>query len=97
MTTPPPTLLEQLNTSIHVDVDTMDSDFVKSLPCKCNDMTSNPRFVHDALVDPRNKGIVEGTVREMKGKPWEEVYASCVSSPCTPSPLPDVRGACIGV
>ncbi len=76
----PTSLLEQLNSHLCVDVDTMDSDFVRSLPITPHDMTSNPRFVYDALIDPRNKEIVEGAVKEMKGKSWEEVYAVCVSA-----------------
>jgi hypothetical protein len=42
-------------------------------------MTSNQRFVHEALTAEHNKEIVEGAVRELKGKGWEEVYAVCVS------------------
>lgn len=73
------TLLEQLEGSIAVDADTMNADFIRSLPIKCHDMTSNQRFVHEALTAEHNKAIVEGAVKELKGKSWEEVYATCVS------------------
>ena len=79
------TLLEQLEGSISVDADTMNADFIKSLPIKCHDMTSNQRFVHEALTAEHNKEIVETTVREMKGKSWEEVYAVCVCPRPPPS------------
>lgn len=74
------TLLEQLEEHLNVDCDTMNADFIKSLPITCHDMTSNQRFVHEALTAEHNKQLVENTVKEMKGKSWEEVYAVCVSS-----------------
>lgn len=73
-------LLEQVEGPLAVDADTMNAEFIKSLPIRCHDMTSNQRFVHEALTAEHNKEIVEGAVRELRGKGWEEVYAVCVSA-----------------
>lgn len=73
-----PSLLEQLNNALDVDADTMDRDFIASLPIRCNDMTCNPNFAHQALVDPRNAELVRETVRELKGHPWQNVWARAV-------------------
>ncbi|ORY25073.1 putative transaldolase [Naematelia encephala] len=69
-----PSLLEQLENSIAVDADTMDPAFIASLPIQCHDMTSNQRFVHEAITAPHNRDIVHKTIKEMKGSPWEEIY-----------------------
>lgn len=74
-------VLEQLEDVVAVDADTFDTDFIKSMPFKPNDATSNQGFIHAALVDPRNKEIVDRTVAELKGESWEAVYAVCVSTP----------------
>lgn len=73
------TLLEQLEGHVNVDCDTMNADFIKSLPITCHDMTSNQRFVHEALTAEHNKELFESTVRELKGKSWEDVYATCIA------------------
>lgn len=73
-------LLEQLEEHINVDCDSLDPVFIKSLPIKCHDQTSNQRIVHDAIVAPENLHIVESAVKELKGRSWDEVY---VTSVCT--------------
>ncbi|CAK7236014.1 hypothetical protein SCUCBS95973_009462 [Sporothrix curviconia] len=60
--TSPKTLLEVLE------------DHINSLPIRCHDQTSNQRIVHEAIADPVNATIVEKTVGELKGQPWDEVY-----------------------
>jgi hypothetical protein len=74
-----PSLLEQLSKAINIDADTLDVAFVSSLPIQVHDVTSNQRFVQEALEAEVNKELVAKTVKEMKGQPWEEVYAVCVS------------------
>jgi transaldolase len=73
------TLLEQLEEHMNVDCDTLDPIFINSLPIKCHDQTSNQRIVHEAIVAPENARLVEDTVKELKGQPWDEVYVTCVS------------------
>lgn len=69
-----------METALNVDADALDAKFIWGLPIKVHDVTSNQRFVHEALVADVNKEIVGRTVREMKGKSWKEVYAVCVST-----------------
>jgi len=74
----PPTLLEQISKHLAIDADVVDPELVSSLPIRPHDMTSNPRFIHDQIVNPVNKALVERTVGEMKDKPWDEIYAVLV-------------------
>ena len=75
------TLLEVLEENINVDADTLDYEFVRSLPIKCHDMTSNPRFVGLEIEDPKNRELVESVIKSMPGADWKDVYATLVSSP----------------
>lgn len=72
-------LLEQLEEHINVDCDSLDPAFIKTLPIKCHDQTSNQRIVHEAIVAPENAHIVEAVVKEFKGQAWEEIYVNSVS------------------
>lgn len=74
-------LLEQLEEHVNVDADTYDSDFIRTMPFTPHDATSNQGFIHAAIIDPRNREIVEGVIKDLDGESWEAVYAVCVS-PC---------------
>jgi transaldolase len=76
---PQRTLLEQLASYVAVDADTLEVDYITSLPITPHDVTSNPRFVHDQLADTNNKEMVEQVVKELKDAPWDEIYAVIVS------------------
>ncbi|RSH93055.1 hypothetical protein EHS25_007408 [Saitozyma podzolica] len=76
---PQRTLLEQLASYVAVDADTLEVDYITSLPITPHDVTSNPRFVHDQLADTNNKEMVEQVVKELKDAPWEEIYAVITS------------------
>ena len=76
---PEQSLLEQLEEKINVDVDTMNAAFVANLRITGHDMTSNPQFVLEALLAPENKELVERTIKEMPGAPWDDVHAVLVS------------------
>ena len=70
-----PTLLEQLeNSGVGVDVDAGDPEVAKSLPFKPHDMTSNQILVHERIMAPENKELVEKTIREMKGADWKDIH-----------------------
>ncbi|KAH8896622.1 putative transaldolase [Thozetella sp. PMI_491] len=73
------TLLEQLEEHINVDCDNLDPVFIKSLPIKCHDQTSNQRIVHDAIVAPENAHILEATVKDFKGQPWDDIYVNTLA------------------
>lgn len=76
------TLLEQLeNSGVNIDVDDADPEVAKSMPFTPHDMTSNQRVIHVQMTAPENKEWVEETVKNMKGKPWEEVYCVLVCLP----------------
>jgi transaldolase len=77
---PQRTLLEQLESYVAVDADTLEADYIASLPITPHDVTSNPRFVHDQIADPSNKELVDQVVKELKDAPWEEIYAVIVSA-----------------
>ena len=82
------TLLELVEQHIAVDCDTTDVNFVKTLPMKCHDMTSNQRFIQDAIVDPKNKGLVEQAVKDGRGGDWKDTYAIIVSVERTATRVP---------
>ncbi|ORX33818.1 putative transaldolase [Kockovaella imperatae] len=72
---PTPTLLEQLeNSGVGVDVDAGDPEVAKSLPFKPHDMTSNQILVHERIIAPENKELVEKTIKEMKGADWKDIH-----------------------
>lgn len=74
-------LLEQLEDHINVDCDSLDPSFIKSLPIRCHDQTSNQRIVHEAITDPTNAYITKAVVEELKGQPWDDVYVTAVGAP----------------
>jgi hypothetical protein len=74
------TLLEQLEAAgCGVDVDAGDPEVAKALPFKPHDMTSNQILVHERIMAPENKELVEKTIREMKGADWLDVHIKLVS------------------
>lgn len=81
MTTKPAlSLLEQHEASrCKVDVDCCDPEVAKSLPFVPHDMTSNQALIHERIVAPENKELVETTIRELKGADWLDVHTTLVS------------------
>ena len=76
-----PTLLEQLEASgVGIDVDAGDPAVAKALPFKPHDMTSNQILVHERIVAPENKELVEKTIKEMQGADWLDIHIALVSS-----------------
>ena len=74
-------LLEQLAEHINIDVDSFDLGFIRSMPIKFHDQTSNQQLAHEALTSPENTSIVTSTTQELIGKPWDEIYVNAVSLP----------------
>jgi transaldolase len=73
-------LLEQHEAShCKVDVDCCDPEIAKSLPFVPHDMTSNQILIHERLMAPENKELVEKTIRELKGADWLDVHIALVS------------------
>ena len=74
------TLLEQIEASgCVVDVDAGDPEVAKSLPFVPHDMTSNQILVHERIMAPENKELVEKTIKEMQGADWKDVHIVLVS------------------
>lgn len=72
-------LLEQLEAAgCGVDVDAGDPEVAKALPFKPHDMTSNQILVHERIMAPENKELVEKTIREMKGADWLDIHIKLV-------------------
>jgi hypothetical protein len=76
---PAPSLYETLYPHLNIDADVSDPEYVAALPIPPHHATSNPKFLHEQVVNPVNKEMVEGAVREMGGASAEEVYSVIVS------------------
>lgn len=76
---PPTTLYETLYPYINIDADVCEPNYVAALPIKPQHATSNPRFIHEQVINPDNKEMIEGIVKDMKGASAEDVYSVIVS------------------
>ena len=62
---------------VNIDVDSMRPDVAQSLIAlgvQPTDQTSNQILVGDGLVDPANRQMLEGAIRELGSQGWEAVY-----------------------
>jgi len=75
---PPTTLYETLYPYINIDADVCEPNYVAALPIKPQHATSNPRFIHEQVINPDNKEMIEGIVKDMKGASAEDVYSVIV-------------------
>lgn len=57
----------------------MDPEYVKSMPIKPHDQTSNPVFVDLALGSESNAGLLEKTAQDLREKGWLAIYTRMVS------------------
>ncbi|KAI6397312.1 hypothetical protein MCOR20_009600 [Pyricularia oryzae] len=73
-TTTQKSCLQKLEEMLDVDVDDMDADYIRSMPIKPHDQTSNQAFVDVALAQESNKDLVVQVATEMKGSDWLAVY-----------------------
>ncbi|KAK5994338.1 Transaldolase [Cladobotryum mycophilum] len=68
------TWLEKLEEQLNVDVDWMDPDYIKSMPIKPHDQTSNQLWVDIQLGHPSNAELLAQTAKELKSEGWLAVY-----------------------
>lgn len=68
----------------------MDADYIRSMPIKPHDQTSNQAFVDVALAQESNKDLVFQVATEMKGSDWLAVYTRIVRK--QPSSAPPYQG-----
>jgi hypothetical protein len=63
---------------VNVDIDWMDPEFIKSLPMKPYDQTSNQLWMGIQLAHAANRDILEQTARELLCQGWLAVYTKMV-------------------
>lgn len=68
------TWLEKLEEQLNVDVDWMDPEYIKSMPIKPHDQTSNQLWVDIQLGHPSNAELLAQTAKELKDKGWLAIY-----------------------
>ncbi|KAG7418268.1 hypothetical protein ACKAV7_002927 [Fusarium commune] len=66
--------LDKLEEQLNVDVDWMAPEWIKSMPFKFHDQTSNQLWVDIQLGDDSNKELFEQTTKELKDKGWLSIY-----------------------
>lgn len=64
--------------SVNVDVDWMDPEYIKSMPIKPHDQTSNQLWVDIQLHHPSNADLLVETAKELKDKGWLAIYTRMV-------------------
>ncbi|UKZ52974.1 hypothetical protein TrVGV298_006760 [Trichoderma virens] len=68
------TWLEKLEEQLNVDVDWMDPEYIKAMPIKPHDQTSNQLWVDIQLGHPSNAELLVQTANELKDKGWLAIY-----------------------
>ncbi|KAL6859450.1 aldolase [Trichoderma novae-zelandiae] len=68
------TWLEKLEEQLNVDVDWMDPEYIRSMPIKPHDQTSNQLWVDIQLGHPSNAELLAQTAKELKDKGWLAIY-----------------------
>ncbi|KAI1160359.1 hypothetical protein F5B18DRAFT_513245 [Nemania serpens] len=86
-----PTWLEKLEEQLDVDVDWMDPEYVKNMPIKPHDQTSNQLWVNIELHRASNAELLQQTAKELKDKGWLAVYTRTAVLLCKKN-IDDIRG-----
>ncbi|KAL7815518.1 aldolase [Trichoderma gracile] len=68
------TWLEKLEEQLNVDVDWMDPEYIRSMPIKPHDQTSNQLWVDIQLGHPSNAELLAQTAKELHDKGWLAIY-----------------------
>jgi transaldolase len=63
---------------VNVDVDWMAPEWIKAMPFKFHDQTSNQLWVDIQLGDDSNKDLFEQTTKELKDQGWLAIYTRMV-------------------
>ncbi|KAH8167456.1 hypothetical protein CIB48_g794 [Xylaria polymorpha] len=72
-----PTWLEKLEEQLDVDVDWMDPEYVKNMPIKPHDQTSNQLLVNIELHNASNAELLRQTAKELKTEGWLAAVLMC--------------------
>ncbi len=65
--------------TVDVDVDWMDPEYIKNMPVKPHDQTSNQLLVNIELYRANNADILQQVAKDLKGEGWLAVYTRIVS------------------
>lgn len=68
---------------LDVDVDDMDADFIRSMPMKPHDQTSNQAFVDAELAKEANRDLIVEVASKMKGADWLAIYTRVAVTLCS--------------
>ncbi|KAI2640215.1 hypothetical protein GGS21DRAFT_537918 [Xylaria nigripes] len=69
-----PTWLDKLEEALNVDVDWMEPEYIKNLPFKPHDQTSNQLLVNTELHRASNADLLRQSAKELKDQGWLAVY-----------------------
>ncbi|KUI67411.1 Transaldolase [Cytospora mali] len=89
--TPTTTWLEKLEEQLNVDVDWMDPEYVKNMPIKPHDQTSNQLWVDIQLGHESNAELLRRTARELKDQGWLAIYTRMAVLMCKKN-IDNIRG-----
>ena len=67
--------------TVNVDVDWMDPEYIKTLPFKPHDQTSNQLWVDIQLGHESNRELLLQTAKELKSEGWLAIYNRMVRQP----------------
>ncbi|KPI40124.1 Transaldolase [Cyphellophora attinorum] len=76
------TWLDVMNERLNVDIDWMDPEFIKSLPSKPYDQTSNQLWMGIQLAHTTNRELLARTARELIDSGWLAVYTKMGTIMC---------------
>ncbi|KAL7896015.1 aldolase [Trichoderma sp. SZMC 28014] len=68
------TWLDKLEEQLNVDVDWMDPEYIKAMPIKPHDQTSNQLWVDIQLGHPSNAQLLVETTKELQDQGWLAIY-----------------------
>ncbi|TGJ79417.1 hypothetical protein E0Z10_g9347 [Xylaria hypoxylon] len=86
-----PTWLEKLEEQLDVDVDWMDPEYIKNMPIKPHDQTSNQLLVNIELHRASNADLLQQTAKELKDEGWLAVYTRIAVLMCKKN-IDDIHG-----
>lgn len=76
---------------VNVDVDWMDPEYVKNMPVKPHDQTSNQLWVDIQLGHESNAELLQQTAKELKNAGWLAIYTRMAVLMCKKN-IPNIRG-----
>ncbi|GAW13049.1 hypothetical protein ANO14919_024270 [Xylariales sp. No.14919] len=86
-----PTWLEKLEEQLDVDVDWMDPEYIKNMPIKPHDQTSNQLLVNIELYRASNADLLQQVAKELKDEGWLAVYTRTAVLLCKKN-IDDISG-----